>query len=189
MNKLITPIVILIVAATFTHVSAQSNSNLQDVVYLRSGTVVRGTLTELIPDSIVRISSSDSDFTFPMRDVEKITKEPRVRRRTDEVRTNRAAGTTQRNTSQTNVYGVPSLYHSDKYMFGQQINPVGNRKDAFLAGFLSFVIPGAGQFYTGDYASGAVMMGVNITNNVIWLSKDDTDVNNIHLVIGVAVNV
>ena len=50
--------------------------NLQDVVYLKNGSVVRGTITELKPNKSLTISTYDgSVFVFDMDDVSKTTKE------------------------------------------------------------------------------------------------------------------
>ncbi|MCL2651493.1 MAG: hypothetical protein FWD60_10780 [Candidatus Azobacteroides sp.] len=60
-----------------------------------------------------------------------------------------------------------------KYMFGNAINPVGAKKSPFLAGFLSFIIPGVGQFYTGDIGGGFLCMGTNIICNTVWMTAKD----------------
>jgi TM2 domain-containing membrane protein YozV len=62
-----------------------------------------------------------------------------------------------------------------KYTFGGKINPVGNEKSPGLAGFLSFVMPGLGQFYNGDIGCGFVDLGLTI----LWgssLNSDDTTI-------------
>ncbi len=47
-----------------------------DVVYLKNGSIVRGTIIEQIPNESIKIETSDgSVFVFKMSDVEKITKE------------------------------------------------------------------------------------------------------------------
>lgn len=47
-----------------------------DVIYLKNGSVVRGTIIEQIPNESIKIETSDgSVFVFKMSDVEKITKE------------------------------------------------------------------------------------------------------------------
>jgi len=46
-----------------------------------------------------------------------------------------------------------------KYMLGQRISPNGSEKSPFLAGFLSFLIPGVGQFYNGDVGGGFLFLG------------------------------
>jgi TM2 domain-containing membrane protein YozV len=62
-----------------------------------------------------------------------------------------------------------------KYTFGNQINPYGSEKSPFLAGFLSFLIPGVGQFYNGDVGGGFLFLGCNIVCNSIWMSSISTD--------------
>ena len=61
-----------------------------------------------------------------------------------------------------------------KYTTGKQISPHGAEKNQSLAGFLSFLIPGAGQFYNGDVDAGLLFMGVNIVCNYIWMSSVET---------------
>ena len=41
--------------------------------------------------------------------------------------------------------------------------------------FWSFMIPGVGQFTNGDYAKGALMMGLNMVNNSSFASIEDPD--------------
>jgi len=62
-----------------------------------------------------------------------------------------------------------------KYTFGNQISPNGSKKSPFLAGFLSFLIPGVGQFYNGDIGGGFLYMGCNIVSNAVWMSSIKTD--------------
>jgi len=57
-----------------------------------------------------------------------------------------------------------------KYTFGKQISPYGPEKSPFLAGFLSFLIPGVGQFYNGDVGAGFLHLGCNIIFNSMWMS-------------------
>ena len=48
----------------------------RDVVYLKNGSIIRGTVIEMIPDSILRIQTRDgSVFVYSMADVQKIVKE------------------------------------------------------------------------------------------------------------------
>jgi len=62
-----------------------------------------------------------------------------------------------------------------RYTFGKQISPYGSEKSPFLAGFLSFLIPGVGQFYNGDVGGGFLFLGGNIVFNSIWMSSAKTD--------------
>lgn len=54
-------------------VSAQS---VQEIVYLKNGSVIRGTIIEQVPNESLKIQTSDgSVFAYAMADVEKISKE------------------------------------------------------------------------------------------------------------------
>jgi len=71
MKKLI---FILVFAVSSTVIYAQTNY--QDVVYLKNGSIVRGIITEQIPNESLKIETADGNaFIFQMSDVEKITKE------------------------------------------------------------------------------------------------------------------
>jgi len=61
------------------------------------------------------------------------------------------------------------------YTFGNQISPYGSEKSPFLAGFLSFLIPGVGQFYNGDVGGGFLYLGCNILCNSVWINSIKTD--------------
>ena len=69
------------------------------------------------------------------------------------------------------VYQYPAL----KYTFGKEISPYGSEKSPFLAGFLSLLVPGVGQFYNGDIGGGFLFLGANIICNSIWMSSISTD--------------
>lgn len=52
--------------------------NLEDVVYLKNGSIIRGVVVELLPTQTVKIETVDRNvFVFQMAEVEKIIKEPR----------------------------------------------------------------------------------------------------------------
>lgn len=52
---------------------------LQDVVYLKNGSIVRGTITQMVPGEKVTISTADgSVFVYSMDDVSEMTKEQAV---------------------------------------------------------------------------------------------------------------
>lgn len=57
----------------FTH----AQGRLQEVVYLKNGSIIRGTIIEQVPNRTLKIETADgSVFVYPMREVQKITKEP-----------------------------------------------------------------------------------------------------------------
>lgn len=57
-------------------VSIFSQSNLQDVVYLKNGSIIRGIIIEQIPNKSIKIQTADkSVFVYKLDEIEKITKE------------------------------------------------------------------------------------------------------------------
>ena len=71
---------LLFIISVFT-LSAQ---NYQEVVYLKNGSVIRGTIIEQQPNVLLKIKTADgSIFVYPMNEVEKITKEERTNRKSE----------------------------------------------------------------------------------------------------------
>lgn len=57
--------------------SKNKSGELQEVVYLKNGSVIRGTIIEQIPGISLKIQTADGNiFFYKMEEVEKITKEP-----------------------------------------------------------------------------------------------------------------
>lgn len=58
-------------------VASASAEELQEVVYLKNGSVIRGTIIEQVPNQSLKIKTTDGNiFVFKIEEVEKITKEP-----------------------------------------------------------------------------------------------------------------
>ena len=71
MKKFTFLLVLAIVSVGIGTVSAQS---LQEVVYLKNGSVIRGTIIEQVPNESLKIQTSDgSVFAYKMAGVEKIS--------------------------------------------------------------------------------------------------------------------
>ena len=69
-------IVALVLFAFITSVSTFAQSNFQEVVYLKNGSIIRGVILEQIPNETIKIATADGNlFVFRMDEVEKITKE------------------------------------------------------------------------------------------------------------------
>ena len=65
----------LIMLSLFTIISAAQET--EDVVYLKNGSIIRGTITELTPNINLKIETRDGSlFVFKMSEVEKVVKEP-----------------------------------------------------------------------------------------------------------------
>lgn len=62
---------------TCTFISAQERT--VDAVYLKNGSIIKGEVIELIPDSIIKVKTADGSlFVYPSTDVAKVTKEKSV---------------------------------------------------------------------------------------------------------------
>jgi hypothetical protein len=62
---------------------AISQSHYQDVVYLKNGSIIRGTIIEQVPNQSIKIETVDRNvFFFKMDEIEKFTREPHQGRST-----------------------------------------------------------------------------------------------------------
>ena len=69
-------ILLLILTLPFNTLAQEKT---EDVVYLKNGSIIRGTIIEQIPNKSIRIQTRDgSIFFYEMDEIEKITKEPRI---------------------------------------------------------------------------------------------------------------
>ena len=69
-------IIFLILAGVMLSLQVVSAQALKDVVYLKNGSVIRGTIVEQVPNESLKITTKDgSIFICQMNDVERITKE------------------------------------------------------------------------------------------------------------------
>jgi hypothetical protein len=60
----------------FCVIMAAAQTNMQDVLYLKNGSIIRGMIIQFIPDSTIKIQTIDgSIFVFPSLDITKIQKE------------------------------------------------------------------------------------------------------------------
>ena len=112
---------ILFLVCLMSMTFAFAQTKLQDVVYLKNGSIVRGDIIEMVPDETVKVQTFDgSVFVFSYADVEKFAKEEGV------------------------IY-VPQT--------------ALDKKSPWAAGILSYLIPGAGQFYNGENRKGWIDLG------------------------------
>jgi hypothetical protein len=74
MKKLLT-LLLLIFLTTILY----SQSNYQDVVYLKNGSIIRGIIIEQVPNKSIKIETADRNiFFYEMDEIEKLTKEPNL---------------------------------------------------------------------------------------------------------------
>ena len=117
---------ILFLACLMGMTFAFAQSSLQDVVYLKNGSIIRGDIVEYTPNDTVKIMTNDgSVFVYDFAQVEKFAKEQPV------------------SSINKNAYSV-------------------EKKSPWISGFLSFCIPGLGQFYNGENRKGWVDLATSL---------------------------
>ena len=105
---------------------------MKDVVYLKNGGIVKGTIIEQTPGQSLKIQTNDgSVFVYNMSDIEKIAKEQ---------------------------VSTPTTNNSNNYSNNNYSTTVGY-KNPTTAWALSFLIPGGGQFYNGESGKGVAFLG------------------------------
>ena len=64
----------------FIAFTAYSQNNLDEVVYLKNGSIIRGTIIEQIPNESLKIQTKDGNvFVYKMSEIEKTTKEAPIK--------------------------------------------------------------------------------------------------------------
>ena len=121
---------VLLLFCAMSTMFAAAQANLQDVVYLKNGSVVRGTIIEQVPGVSLKLQTNDGNiFVYSIADVEKMTKEQSkvVARQVSPYAYN-VAGTTN--------------------------STAMSERSPLVAGLLSWLLPGGGQFYNGQSKKG-----------------------------------
>jgi hypothetical protein len=121
----------------------------EDVVYLKNGNIIRGVILEQNLGESLKIAARDgSIFVLSMEEIARIAKEP----------LKETAGEPEIETA-----AMPKK------------EPTGFRRDPFLAGAMSFLIPGAGQVYNGEYGKGALHFGMFYVGGMLAIANMDWD--------------
>jgi hypothetical protein len=161
MKKLIT---FLFVCVCFVVIAGAQS--LIDTVYLKDGGVVHGTIIEEVPAVSIKIQTADGNiFVYKLSDVSKITKEP----------------VSNGNSYKESINNGNNYYRNNGNY--NQSNSSSNTKSGFdrspfLAGFLSWVVPGIGQFYNGQAGKGVTFLLVDIASSscVYYGAQNENDV-------------
>ena len=133
--------------------SAQSG-NIEDLVYLKNGSIIRGIIIELIPNESLKVQTKDgSIFAYKMTEVDKITKE--------QIANNR--GYTRNFNYSENQYAniaIPS-YNQIKmnYDYHMYIPQLSDKYNPTVSGICSWLVPGLGQMVCGETGRGLGFLG------------------------------
>lgn len=126
---------ILVLFVMFGLCTFAQTQNYQDVVYLKNGSVIKGVIIEQIPNVSLKIETDNgSTFICDMKDVTKLAKE-KIIKKTETVEQTPIAE--EEHINRDSISTTISSYRSPA-----------------LAGWLSFLMPGVGQFYNGQPGMG-----------------------------------
>jgi len=140
---------------------AFAQSDYQDVVYLKNGTVIRGIIVEQVPNESLKIETANgSIFVFKIDEIEKYGKD---------VTGKKAEATTTTPAEIQQQTAANQQYAGNSYP-----NPNYIPKKPGLSWLFSFLIPGAGQFYNGDIGKGVGFLGAYILGAAIMTTNSET---------------
>ena len=121
---------------------------LEDVVYLKDGTIVRGTIIEQIPGESLKIQTQGgSVFLYTLEEIAKIVKEPVLE---PEVKA-------EPDPKPDDITDEAAKMAKES-MLEMQGQVRVKKKEPWLAFALSLVMPGTGQFYNDQYTKGTVQV-------------------------------
>jgi TM2 domain-containing membrane protein YozV len=172
-NIFILALFMLITAISF-RVSAQ-NGNLEDVVYLKNGSIIRGTIIEQIPNESLNVKTKDgSVFVYKMTEVSKITKEQIA---------NASSNTGNNNIGNQYANIASPSYKQIKmnYNYHMYVPQPSDPYNPIVSGVCSWFIPGLGQMICGETGRGLGFLGgyvgsylvMGIGSGVVVNSYDD----------------
>lgn len=144
--RLLLSLAIVITAAMFVPSSGFGQETaMEDVVYLKNGSIIRGMIIEQIPGENLKIRTKDGSlFVFDMADIERIAKEE--------------------------VKGAAAPPVEEETAAAAEVKkPIGTKKQPGLAFALSLFFPGGGQFYNGEASKGAIMLGAAMGGMLMFL--------------------
>jgi hypothetical protein len=134
----------------------------RDVVYLKNGSVIKGTIVETIPEKSIKIETADGNlFVYNMSDIEKLTKEAIVAPvKESKPVIERLGNDNQRSTENQRSYESPRSYENQRgsegsgsifSIYGALVLPLGDlgKKDGDKAGYAKTGFAGGLQFVTG----------------------------------------
>jgi hypothetical protein len=142
----------LITAISFS-VSAQ-NGNMEEVVYLKNGSIIHGTIIEQIPNESLKVKTKDgSVFVYKMTEVDKLTKE-QIANASGNTGNNNYIGNQYLNIASPSYKHIKMNYNHHMYMSqpGDPYNPT-------VSGLCSWFIPGLGQMICGETGRGLGFLG------------------------------
>ncbi len=140
---------VLAVALASAWVDRADAQQLEDVVYLKDGGIIRGTIIEQRPGESILIRTRDGNqFRFTMEQIDRITKEP--------------------------VQGVQQPPQPQQPAQPQQFRQTGpGAKSPGAGALISLLITGGGQIYNEETTKGVIMLVAAVAFTVIAIDGID----------------
>lgn len=127
---------------------------MEDVVYLKNGSIIHGTIIEQIPNQSIKVKTKDgSVFVYNMTEVEKMTKEELANSYSENI------GYSMQG-NQLSQVAIPS-YKMIKGMYNPKmyVSRPGDPYNPIVSGVCSWIIPGLGQMLSGETGRGLGYLG------------------------------
>lgn len=156
---------LLIFVACFCSMLVFAQNNTIDVIYLKNGNIIRGTILEQIFGQSIKVKTTDGNvWVFLSQDVDKVVKE-NVATSNQPTHTEEVVTIPDQEQLQTQSQVQPEAqpqvvqpriqYRSPAQMTYYDYVP---RKDPAVACLLSVAVPGLGQIYNGQIGKGILFM-------------------------------
>jgi TM2 domain-containing membrane protein YozV len=148
------------------YVNAQSAND--DIVYLKNGTMIRGTIFEQVPKSYIKIKTLEGKVQkYKFNEISKIVKAEQSK--------------VEEKPPVEEKPVAPLPVEKKSIVIREQPKPVQNTtmanvKSPTTAFLLSLVLPGGGQYYNGQYTKGAIMTGTAVAGVVLILAAGYEDI-------------
>lgn len=154
---------------------AFGQGTMEDIVHLKNGGIIRGVVFENMPNAYVKIQTPDGKIkTYKFSEIEKLSKagQPPVKAV--------AADVQKLDSLSAKPSSIPIEQQSQKPLAEQQPKPSTNittneSKSSTTSFLLSFLIPGLGQFYNGEYTKGAIMTGAAVIGTTLIFTAGYTE--------------
>jgi hypothetical protein len=158
----------------------------RDVVYLKNGGIVKGTIIETVPEKSIKIETSDGNvFVYNMSDIEKITKEKDIMQRSEP--TSLFGGSNVSLPSQFSIFGGAAIPVGD--FASTSSSEAGFAKMGFTAG-IQFVTGGQiGFLASASYSSNPLDDKIKSMVEEDFVSSSSTSGSNISASVGSYTNI
>ncbi len=166
MKRNILLVALLVLISTISlHVNAQT-SNMEDVVYLKNGSIIHGIIIEQIPNESLKIKTKDgSVFVYKMVEVIKLTKE-------ETANTSMNAGNAYNSNNYignqySNVVAPSYNQIKNKYNYRMYTANPTDQYNPTISGLCSWFIPGLGQVICGETGRGLGYFGGTLACSLV----------------------